>query len=133
MPFVAGKSPKDVNRNLDKIESQITRTIVAKALFQAASVGAGIAKTLTPVDTSDLINSQFVDINQTLNGVTATVGYTVNYAAAVHESSGKLKGQPRSNGNETYWAPNGEPMFLTNAFEKNRAQIEQVFFKGLKI
>lgn len=87
------------------------------------------AATKTPVDTSLLINSKFNRIWQTTGGWKAEAGYGANYAAAVHNMSGKLKGQPRADfgttragvsfgggtGKGTYWSPDAEPQFLSKA------------------
>lgn len=80
----------------------------------------------TPVDTSNLINSRFTNVTDYLGLIEGTVGYTAEYAMAVHEMPGTLMGEPRENfgktaagvefgggtGRGNYWDPNAEPRFL---------------------
>ena len=95
------------------------------------------AATMTPVDTSFLANSAYSRTWRTTSGWQAAVGYGAEYAAAVHEMSGKLKGQQRADfgitsnrgefgpmrptsfgggtGTGTYWSPDAEPQFLQKA------------------
>jgi len=94
---------------------------------------------MTPRDTSFLINSKFNRMWRTPSGFNAEAGYGANYAAAVHNMSGKLKGQPRASfgktgnnsdagpmmprsfgggtGNGNYWDPDAEPQFLAKAIK----------------
>ena len=112
-----------------------------RAITVALIIGQGAASVMTPVDTSFLINSQFRRVNQDGKNWRGMVGYTARYAAAVHEASGKLKGQPRRHFGKTkdgvefgggtgvgnYWDPAGEPGFLRKGFEENQAAIDAAF------
>lgn len=150
------KGIEKVNKKLQLISDGITGRQLEAALYAAGAHGAGNASLMTPVDTSVLINSQFIKTEKTATGYSLKVGYTANYAAAVHSFSGKLKGQPREHfgktGNQSefgpqrvvefgggsgkgnYWDPNAEPEFLTKAFTGSYGkEVEQVFYKGMKI
>lgn len=98
------------------------------------------AALLTPVDTSNLINSRFVSVNDYLGFIEGRVGYTARYARAVANMSGKLKGQPRAHfgrtsnrsefgpiqayefgggtGRGRYWDPDAEPDFLNKGAKR---------------
>lgn len=92
------------------------------AVYAILSQGAALAQTMTPIDTSTLVNSQTApQITVGSNGVEGSVGYTAAYAAAVHEAPGTLAGQPRDENDPSrgdYWDPNAEPEFLTKGFDQ---------------
>ena len=127
------KGISQVNRSLDKISNQICESMLQKGLYIAATVGAGYATLLTPVDTSNLINSQYIKVNNSADGVSVSTGYTANYAAAVHSKPGKLKGKPRANKNGKYWDPQAEPEFLSKGFNDNLNEIWSAFNKAMKL
>tara|TARA_R100001530_G_scaffold122123_1_gene89659 strand:- start:452 stop:838 length:387 start_codon:yes stop_codon:yes gene_type:complete len=95
---------------------------VTKILFSVSTQSAA----LTPRDTSFLINSQFRRVEQTPGGWKGETGYGARYAAAVHEASGKLAGQPRPKNRGTYWAPGGEPKFLEKGIEATIPLLPQI-------
>ena len=132
MPFKPGHSFTEVNRNLDGISNKIDN-MVGRGIYVAATIGAGHAKTLTPVDTSNLINSQYISVNPYGNGWRGEVSYTANYAAAVHVKPGTLKGRPRPKNRGLYWSPSGEPHFLTKGFEQNAVEIRTAFIQAIKL
>ncbi len=117
------------------------------AVQLAATIGAGHATLMVPVDTGNLVNSRFIAVTDTPKGYRGRAGFTASYAAAVHEMSGKLKGQPREHfgktqagaefgggtGNGTYWAPQGEPQFLRKGFEDNLDEIRKVVKQAMKL
>lgn len=111
-----------VRRNLRVAVENIAGGVSERAVYEVLSQGAAMAQTMTPIDTSTLVNSQTApQITVGPNGVEGSVGYTAAYAAAVHEAPGILAGQPRdendpSRGN--YWDPNAEPEFLTKGFDQ---------------
>ena len=127
------KGIKNINRKLDKLSEDITNTSLNKALYIAASVGAGYSVMMTPMDTSNLVNSIYIKVGKGINKSHVVVGYTANYAAAVHGKKGTLKGKPRSNGNGNYWDPAGEPHFLSKAFDDNLAEVYAAFNRAMKL
>lgn len=94
-----------------QIVDEIIATKAVRAIKSATYIIRTESATLTPIDTSTLINSQFDTVEVSGTRITGKVGYSANYALYVHNASGKLKGRPRSNGNGTYWSPGGEPQF----------------------
>ena len=127
------KGINQANKELDRISNQICDRMLEKGLYIAATVGAGYATLLTPVDTSNLINSQYIKVSNNSDGVSVTTGYTANYAAAVHSKPGKLKGKPRPNKNGKYWDPQAEPEFLSKGFNDNLNEIWSAFNKAMKL
>lgn len=96
-------------------------------VYAVANEGLALAKTYTPVDTSNLINSEIGPlISKTQNGVKAVVGFNAGYAFYVHNKTGKLKGVPRANGNSYYWSPDAEPKFLVKGFEELKPIIPKI-------
>jgi len=127
------KGINQANKKLDIISNHICESMLEKGLYNAAIVGEGYAKQMTPVDTSNLINSQYIRVNKNIDGVSVSTGYTANYAAAVHNKPGKLKGKPRANKNGKYWDPQAEPEFLAKGFNDNLNEIWSAFNKAMKL
>lgn len=121
------KGIERVKRNYKAKVAQISGPVSAAAVRNVLSQGAAVAATMTPVDTSNLINSAYApQITVTDGKVSGYVGYTAEYAAFVHDTSGKLKGLPRANGNGNYWDPAGEPGFLEKGFEEIKPHIPTI-------
>lgn len=125
-----GAAKKLLSSTVNRIRGRLSEQTVAEICI----IGAGYASTLTPVDTSTLINSQFRRIEHRVTGVYGLVGYTAAYAAAVNAAKGTLAGQPRPGNRGTYWAPGGEPDFLRKGFERDgKADIEAAVRRGMKL
>lgn len=116
-----------------QIVDEITAVKVVRALKSATYIIRTESATITPIETSTLINSQFDTIEVNGTRVTGKVGYSANYALYVHNASGKLKGQPRPSGKGVHWGPNAEPKFLTKAAEKTRSLVDSTIKKEMKI
>lgn len=112
-----------------------------RAVYETLSQGSAMAAQMTPIDSSNLVNSQYapqIDVKE--GKVSGSVGYTASYAAAVHEASGKLKGKPRADfgttragvgfgggtGNGNYWDPNAEPEFLSKGFDQIKGAVPAI-------
>lgn len=131
---------KEVRQRLKTIFGDIKGPRVQKTLAEVLVTAAGFAANMTPIDTSNLINSQYRKITAYGNRVVAAIGYTAAYAAAVHDAPGTLRGKEvardkndPSRGN--VWDHKAEPGFLVKAFEDSdaRAAIDAVIRKGMKI
>ncbi|ARK07758.1 hypothetical protein LPST10_00026 [Salmonella phage LPST10] len=120
-------------RKTEQIVGTITAEKAVRAIKSATYIIRTESATLTPIDTSTLINSQFDTVEVSGTRITGKVGYSAKYALYVHNASGKLTGKPRSNGNGTYWSPNAEPRFLTKAADKTRSLVDSVIKKEMKI
>lgn len=75
-----------------------------------------------PIDTSELINSEYRTIDFTANGVRGVLGYGAEYAYDVHESPGYALGKnilrDKDNpGRGYFWDPNGQPGFLAHGVD----------------
>lgn len=87
-----------------------------RAVTQCLIVAGAYAAEITPIATSNLINSQYREVRITNSGVTGEIGYGANYAQYVHDAPGKLLGlnvprHPITDG--IVWGPNGKPKFLS--------------------
>lgn len=143
------KGIAQVKRNYKALMQEIDGRRTDKAVYAVLSQGAAISDTMTPIDTSNLINSRYApQIAQQKGKTIGTVGYTARYAAAVHAAPGTLKGQPRADfgrtGNRSeygpmrpvafgggtgvgnYWDPNAEPQFLAKGFEEIKPSIPAI-------
>lgn len=130
-----------INRMIDDVQGvRIIRAlyIVSEQVLESASV-------ITPIDTSTLVNSRYIDFDTSGGHITAKVGFSAAYAAFVHDAPGKLKGQPRAHfgttrsgkrfdgGTESgvYWGPGGEPQFLKKGLEQVKPRIPELMAKGM--
>lgn len=138
---------QQVKRNLDALIDDIQTRKIPRAIQSSNLVIGAQAATLTPVDTSTLLNSQFREIIVNGTRITGRIGYSANYALYVHNASGKLKGQPRAHFGKTragqefgggtltgnYWDPNAEPHFLTKGGEQSREDVDRIFKKEMSL
>ncbi len=133
MPGMATNRPRVVNRMpqfLTATQARAQRTVLTM-LIPIGSEAAG----MTPRETSTLINSQYRDVSQDGTVVRGRIGYTAEYAAAVHESPGTLLGTntPRPSGKGVVWGPSGEPEFLRKGAEQARPLVEQALKRGMRL
>lgn len=120
-------------RKTEQIVGTITAEKAVRAIKSATYIIRTESATLTPIDTSTLINSQFDTVEVSRTRITGKVGYSAKYALYVHNASGKLAGKPRSNGNGKYWSPGGEPQFLTKAAQRTKDLVDSVIKREMKL
>lgn len=122
----------------EKIAGPMTEDCITAVLI----VGGGYADALTPMALGTLVNSRFRKVEKTADGWTGRYGYAANYAAAVHEKPGTLKGtntprSPATLGNvwdNSMGANGAEPEFLTKGFERDGlAEIKDTIKGMMKI
>lgn len=118
-----------------QIFDEVQSVKAVRAIKSATYIILTESATMTPIETSTLINSKFetVEINGTM--ITGRVGYAANYAIYVHNAPGKLLGlnKPRPSGKGVYWGPHGEPQFLLKAGTKTKELVDQVIRKEMKL
>ena len=111
--------------------------IAASVMTYAMVRGGSEAAVLVPQDTSNLLNSMYREVGKSGTKIFGRIGFTAEYALAVHEATGKLKGQPRpkrdGKGRGVYWGPHdGQPKFLNVAFARAKSDIDAHLKKKLK-
>lgn len=126
---------KTVNRMGQWVEER--KRLAASAVHQALILGGAEAASMTPQDTSTLIDSKYNRVEAQGTKVVGIVGYTAEYAAALHaKDEARAKGQPRPlrdgkpHGN--FWDPRGETHFLAKGFKKREGRINAVIKRGMK-
>ena len=114
-----------VNKNMSRLVGKIRGEITRKTVTEIMITGQQWAVLLTPVgDTSNLINSRFLEIVNSSNGnFTGRIGYTAAYARYVHD------------GGEKNWQKSGaESEFLKKGFERDgKEDIEQIIKRNYKL
>ncbi|WP_298016684.1 hypothetical protein [uncultured Castellaniella sp.] len=115
-----------VKANYRRVTREIATKTTDRTVAAILSQGGAMAATMTPIDTSNLINSHFVEIKVERNKIIGRTGYTASYAFAVHEAPGTLKGQPRPDGRGDYWDPNASPRFLSEGFDQIKSSIPAI-------
>lgn len=133
---MASRNPKGVEQLKRRMSTVLTRTIpqkAEKAVFAAITTGGAIANTYAPVEYGFLRGSQYRKIQTRGTAYVGAVGYTAEYAAAVHDAKGTLEGKPRASGRGNHWDPDAKPKFLSSAFDDNRQDIDNVVYKAMKL
>ncbi len=110
-------------KNLNALIGDIQGRKVVRAVQSALIIGSSQAALYTPIDTSTLLNSQFLDITVNGNRVTGRVGYSANYAMYVHDP----------NVQQTFRRATARKEFLTKGFEDTRRQIDAVIAKEMSL
>lgn len=128
----------NINRMIDSFEGRRTVRAIYSALYYIGIESA----VKVPVDTSMLLNSQFRDVTTQGTRFIGKIGYSANYAAAVHEAKGVLLGtktprpvgpseKPGSRGN--VWDKTGEPKFLEKPAEDARSKVQDIIVKEMSL
>lgn len=133
--MMAGKMTglKEAIKRTEQIVGTITAEKAVRAIKSANFIIRTEAATMTPVETSTLINSQFDTVEVNGSRITGRVGYSARYALYVHNASGKLAGMPRPSGKGVYWGPHAEPQFLLKAGTKTKELVDQIIKKEMKL
>lgn len=123
-----------------------------KAITEMLIIGGSNASFLTPIDSSNLINSQGRQVFPSAKGMAGAVYYGAYYAGFVNFASGKLKGRPRA-GVESFtaykgtqqekaafasdvgnfWDPNAEPHFLEKGMEQMATGANEILAKHYRV
>lgn len=93
-----------------------------RGMTQALVLGASEASVLTPIDTSTLLNSQYRDVQIEGTKVRGRVGYTADYAAAVHDPDNP----------QNFRRASAEKEFLRKGFERAEPNIRRVLKGEIK-
>lgn len=110
-----------VTNNLPQFTAKVQRQ-AARGMTQALILGASEASVLTPIDTSVLINSQFKQVRRQGSGIVGTVGYTAEYAMAVHDPKNP----------QNFRRASAEKEFLRKGFERAEPKIRAVIKGAIK-
>lgn len=120
MPTRGGRT---VRRNFSRTVSRIRGPLTERIVTEILIIGEGYAVNLTPVDTSNLVNSRFRQITNTVTGTVGVVGYTAAYAAEVH-----------GGGPKNWQKAAAEDRFLERGFNRDgRADIEAHISRSYRI
>lgn len=134
---MAVRGLEQTRRNLRKLTDKIGKRMTEKAITEVLIIGEGYAASLAPIDTGNLLQSMYRELKYAGPKITGRVGFTANYAAAVHDAEGILDGLPRDPNNPSrgdFWDPDAEPEFLKKAFERDgRADIDATFKRYMKL
>ena len=91
-------------------------------MTQALILGASEASVMTPIDTSLLLNSQFRHVDYIDSKIIGTVGYTAEYADAVHDPGHE----------QNFRRPSAQKEFLLKGFENAEPNIRAVLKGSIK-
>lgn len=111
-----------------KIVNRLTQFVsatdrkVARVATQALILIGSEASVLTPIDTSNLLNSQYRSLNKTASGIRASIGYTASYAPYVHDP--KVK--------QNFRRATAEKLFLQKGGNRAKPFIDKLLARELK-
>lgn len=111
----------------DKIPHNIER-----ALTSVGVVVANKALEYTPLEYGILQNSQYQTLQVAPNGYSVSVGYTANYAGALHDRT-DWNPRPPDQKQGPAWNPNAKPKFLYSAAEEVKVTINQIMLGDLQL
>ncbi len=94
----------------------------ARAMVEVCVLGASEAAVMTPIDTSNLLNSQYREVDAERGRITGRVGYTVDYALPVHDPEVK----------QNFRRATAEKEFLKKGFEQAEPEIRRVLKGALR-
>ncbi len=94
----------------------------ARGMTQALVLGASEAAVLPPIHTSTLLNSQYREVQVDGTKVHGRVGYTAEYAAAVHDPDNP----------QNFRRDSAEKEFLRKGFERAEPNIRGVLTGAIK-
>lgn len=114
------RRPRIVNKLPQFIADRQQRA--ARGMTQALILGSSEASVLTPIDTSNLLNSQFRQVERDGTRIVGTVGYTAAYALPVHDPDNP----------QNFRRPSAEKEFLKLGFERAEPNIRAVIKGSIK-
>lgn len=112
-PRIVNKLPQFT----DKVQQR-----AARGMTQALILGSSEASVLTPIDTSNLLNSQFRLVQRDGDSIIGTAGYTASYALAVHDPDNP----------QNFRRPSAMKEFLKIGFERAEPNIRAVLKGSIK-
>ena len=110
-----------VVNNLPRFVGTVQQRAV-RGMTQALVLGASEASVLTPIDTSNLLNSQFRRVERDGERIVGTVGYTAEYALPVHDPDNP----------QTFRRSSAQKEFLSKGFERAEPNIRGVLTGAIK-
>lgn len=126
---------ESILRTAQIVNDEIVAVKIIRALKSATYIIRTESATMTPIETSTLINSQFDVIVHNGTRITGRIGYSADYAIYVHNSKGYAVGKsiPRPSGKGNYWDPHAEPKFLSKAAEKTKDLVDKAIMREMKL
>ncbi|KTT18008.1 hypothetical protein NS331_16520 [Pseudacidovorax intermedius] len=95
----------------------------ARGVAQALVLGAAEASVMTPIDTSNLLNSQYRDVSKHGKAIVGRVGYTAEHALPVHDPEHK----------QQFRRATAKKEFLKKGFEKAEPNIRGVITGAIRV
>lgn len=114
------RPPRIVNRLPQFVSSVQVRA--ARGMTQALILGASEASVMTPIATSTLLNSQYRRVDRDGEKIVGSVGYTAEYALAVHDPDNP----------QNFRRATAEKEFLRKGFENAEPNIRRVLTGAIR-
>jgi len=115
---------KALEQKRKQFERELKRRLTASAIVVQAK-----AMEYTPLEFGTLQNSQY---REAVKGNSITIGYTANYAAALHERT-DWQPRPVDQKDGPAWNPDAKPQFLADALEEKRPEVMQILSGAIQL
>lgn len=130
----------DIKRQIAAINRRstevFTRTIprkIERALTASAIVVGNKSLEYVPVEYGLLANSQYREVRDNgAGGYFARIGYTADYAAALHERK-DWSPRPHEMKQGPAWNPRAKPSYLTAAGEETKVTVRRIMLQDIKL
>ena len=126
------RQAQTIQRNTRQLMRQRIPRKIERALTGVGIVVANKAQEYTPVEYSLLINSQYRRVDAYPNRYTVSVGYTQDYAAALHNRKDWSPRPPDAKQGPA-WNPDAKPGFLTLGADETRTTQTRILLGDLKL
>ncbi len=124
MAKVTNTFTKALKQKRKQFERELKRRLTASAIVVQAK-----AMEYTPIEYGALQNSQY---REAVKGNSITIGYTADYAAALHERD-DWSPRPVDQKDGPAWNPKAKPQFLTKALEEKRPEVMKILSGALQL
>lgn len=121
-----------IQRNTRQLMRQRIPRNIERALTGVGIVVANKAQERAPVEYSILINSQYRRLDAYPTRYTVSIGYTADYAAALHNRKDWSPRPPDQKAGPA-WNPNAQPGWLTWAGDTTRTTQTRIMLGDLKL
>lgn len=114
---------RQASEAMNRLIGDIQGKKAVRAIYKALFIGGAQAALYTPIDTSTLINSQYRDVTVKGSSLFGKVGYTAEYAMAVHDPNHRQK----------FRRATAKKEFLKLGFDEMREQIDKAVADEMKL
>ena len=127
------KQIADINKRSAVLFTKTIPKKIERGLTASLVVVGNKANEYVPLEFGLLVNSQFKEIRGNgAGGYTARIGYTANYAAALHERTNWSPRPPEMKDGPAY-NPRAKPGFLREAGQETYVTVRRIMLEDIRL